>query len=103
LSSALLSGWRRRMFPFHTLVFAFRSVMLDKVSSPVIVHPRMRHLRFGGGLVGLGRFSNGCACALLWFILEPILHRFYETHQVGLGWLHEQNCDLHVDVAPLHQ
>jgi hypothetical protein len=62
---------------------------------------KKHHLHYDSGSVGPSRLSNGCACALLWAVLKPILHKLYKM-QVIPRWFHEQNHNWCVDDAQLH-
>lgn len=88
-----IDGWvlnifltgRCQMFPFHILVLFFWSIMVD----PCLIHNdtsqrSVCHLQHNSSSICLGRLSKGCACAILWVDLEPILHKLSET-QVCFG------------------
>jgi hypothetical protein len=66
-----------RMFPFYTLP-SFWSIMVDPhhISSDSV--SKKSHFHYDSGSIGLGRLSNGCACALLWAVLETILLKLYK-------------------------
>lgn len=92
LNFGLLFNWPHWKFPFHTLAFAFWSIMVDPCHPMWQCTSKKRHLNYDGGSVGLNRLSNSCTYALLWVVLELILHKSYET-KITLGWFYEQNHD----------
>jgi hypothetical protein len=109
----------KSFFPLMVVFWTSFWLVMSEVSIPyfgicflehngaAMSHPQWQYISKGHYLhhdsdsIGLGRLSNGCACALLWVVLEAILHKLYET-QVSRGWCYEQNHGWRTNNVLLH-